>query len=386
MLFAAAASRADDDPVDEEGPFDRYIQSNLRSRSTALPPLLVLSLSTLADLGPTSPHSILPFVNYVVSAYLGHWDVGVRGEAVETCCRLLGWQLGSHATRRGGRTGRVIEGVLLKLLRTAVSDPSPDVRHTLVLSLDYRYDPHLCQAHHLSTLFLLVQDEVFAIRACALKLLGRLAVMNPAYVLPALRGVLMRLVLELQCNGDTSVRESATRTLIVFLRARALQRLVRPFLTSLVDVLPVNEGVAPRLAAASLEALGELALVVRGGMKLWLPELIPHIIKTMQDQSSVSKQQTSLRTLGQIVGATGYVITPYLKYPDLMPIAVAVLPGTKNAPWNLRCEVLRTFGILGALDPQKFTSIQESVASTKGNLSSLSRQDRGNKVRISGRR
>ena len=256
----AATSKSDDDPVDKEGPFDKYIQSNLRSRNASLPRLLVLSLSTLADLGPSSPHSMLPFVNYVVSMYLGHWDVGVRGEAVETCCRLLGWQLGSHATRRGGRTGRVIEGVLLKLLRTAVSDPSPDVRHTLVLSLDYRYDPHLCQAHHLSTLFLLVQDEVFAIRACALKLLGRLAVMNPAYVLPALRDVLMRLVLELQCNGDTSVRESATRTLIVFLRASALQRLVRPFLNSLVDVLPVNEGVAPRLAAASLEALGEVRM------------------------------------------------------------------------------------------------------------------------------
>ncbi|GMI42586.1 hypothetical protein TrCOL_g13342, partial [Triparma columacea] len=261
--------------------------------------------------------------------------------------------------RSPGPSGQVVEQVLYKLLRVAVSDPSPEVRHCMILALDSRYDRYLCQAHHVSTLFLLVQDEVFAIRTNALKLLGRLAVMNPAYVLPSLRQVLMRIILELQCNGDTGVRELATRTLIVFLRASALQRLVRPFLRSLVAVLPLKN-VAPRLAAAALEALGELALVVRGGMKPWLSELIPHIIQTMKDQSSVSKQQTSLRTLGQLVGATGYVVTPYLAYPNLMPIAVAVLPGTKNAPWNLRCEVLRTFGILGALDPQKLTAVTDS--------------------------
>lgn len=182
----------------------------------------------------------------------------------------------------------------MKLLRVAVSDPSPEVRRCMILALDSRYDLYLCQAHHLSTLFLLVQDEIFAIRASALKLLGRLAVMNPAYVLPSLRKVLMRIILELQCNGDTGVRESATRTLIVFLRASSLQRLVRPFLRSLISVLPLNNPnryVAPRLAAAALEALGELAIVVQEDVRPWLHELIPHIIRTMQDQSSVSKQQ-----------------------------------------------------------------------------------------------
>ena len=345
---------------------------------------LVLSLSTLSTFVDTTSTSIcstiLPFVGAVVASYLDHPSVEVRQEAALTCCRML---LPSNTanklyTKNGtnkrvrknnlkptpvprslGPSGQVVEQVLYKLLRVAVSDPSPEVRHCMILALDSRYDRYLCQAHHISTLFLLVQDEVFAIRANALKLLGRLAVMNPAYVLPSLRQVLMRIILELQCNGDTGVRELATRTLIVFLRASALQRLVRPFLRSLVAVLPLKN-VAPRLAAAALEALGELALVVRGGMKPWLSELIPHIIQTMKDQSSVSKQQTSLRTLGQLVGATGYVITPYLAYPNLMPIAVAVLPGTKNAPWNLRCEVLRTFGILGALDPQKLTAVTDS--------------------------
>ena len=373
----------------------RFLQSNM-TISPSTVESLTLSLSTLStfnlDFDSSSICStILPFVGGVVAAYLEHPSTVVRQEAALTCCRLLlpsntrnnnrsdaksktvrrNNLKPSPVPRESGPSGRVIEQVLVKLLRVAVSDPSPEVRQCMVLALDSRYDLYLCQAHHLSTLFLLVQDEVFAIRASALKLLGRLAVMNPAYVLPSLRQVLMRLILELQCNGDTGVRESATRTLIVFLRASALQRLVRPFLRSLISVLPLNspnKHVAPRLAAAALEALGELALVVQEGVRPWLHELIPHIILTMQDQSSVSKQQTSLRTLGQIIGATGFVVQPYLDYPNLMPIAAAVLPATKNAPWNLRCEVLRTFGILGALEPQRFGNGLELASKNEQNL------------------
>ena len=372
----------------------RFVRATLASTSEPQISTLVLSLSTLSSFLNTAPTSIcstlLPFIGAVVAAYLEHPSVEVRKEAALTCCRMLlpsetanklfdknntGGRVRKHnlkpspIPRQSGPSGQVIEQVLIKLLRVAVSDPSPEVRHCMVLALDSRYDCYLCQAHHLSTISLLVQDEIFSIRANALKLFGRLGVMNPAYVQPSLRQVLMRIIFELQCNGETSVRESATRTLIVFLKASALQRLVRPFLRSIVAVLPLKN-VATRLAAAALEALGELAVVVRADMKPWLSELIPHIIQTMKDQSSVSKQQTSLRTLGQLVGATGYVVTPYLAYPNLMPIAVAVLPGTKNAPWSLRCEVLRTFGILGAVDPQKLITVSSGDKQNKDKAAS----------------
>jgi hypothetical protein len=69
------------------------------------------------------------------------------------------------------------------------------------------------------------------------------------------------LVTELQCGVDTGRgREDATRLLVVFLRAKSLQRLVHPVLTWLVTALPLDSSAPPRLASASLEALGELAL------------------------------------------------------------------------------------------------------------------------------
>ena len=65
----------------------------------------------------------------------------------------------------------------------------------------------------------------------------------------------------------------------------------------------------------------------------------------------------SLRTLGRVVSATRYVVKPYLRYPKLLDSILSILRGG-NVPWSLRCEVLRTLGILGALDPSSYAQIQ----------------------------
>ncbi|CAM9685280.1 unnamed protein product, partial [Hapterophycus canaliculatus] len=67
--------------------------------------------------------------------------------------------------------------------------------------------------------------------------------------------------------------------------------------------------------------------------------------------------QVSLRTLGRVVSATGYVVKPYLRYPTLLDSAFAILRDRGTVPWSLRCEVLRTLGILGALDPYQYGQI-----------------------------
>jgi len=341
---------------------------------------IVLSLRTLGSFGDSSGTvttsnrvvPLLPFVRDVAARYLAHPSSEVRREAALTCCSLLVAReidttpSTSVVSKRkvasrtvlvqllGSESGRVTEEVLGKLLQVAVSDPSPVVRLCVVRALDSRFDPFLCQAHHLQAICLILQDEALATRAAALKLLGRLARQNTAIVLPVMRRFLVELIIELRCGGDTGrSREEATRLLKVFLRADSLNRLVQPVLPSIVEALPLK-GVPPRLASAALEAMGELAQASRSALRPWVPQLIPHILETMQDQSSASKQRTSMKTLGQIAGATGYVISPYLDYPQLLSQATDVLPGTKRAPWVLRREVIRTLGIMGALDPDYY--------------------------------
>jgi FKBP12-rapamycin complex-associated protein len=369
-----------------------YISINL-STEPVIVTKLVLSLRTLgsfADNGrlalPGVYEALLPFVQDVVTKYLAHPTVEVRREAALCCCRLLlppiradstvedernnieeipfrsfktsdgvkGWFRASHVQ---STSASVVEEVLKTLTTSVVSDPSPILRLCIVQSLDARYDPYLCMPHHLLPLFLLLRDEKFFIRVAALQLLGRLSLHNPAPILPPMRRLLLELLTELRSGGDAvGSRETAIRLLIVFLTSDALHRLVHPYISTIISSLPLR-GVAPRLASVSLEALGKLAEVEQSNMLPWVDTLFPSILDSVQDYSSATQQATSFRALGQIAGSTGYVITPYLRYPQLLPLASAVLPGTRRAPWALRREVMRTLGILGAIDPQRYTSV-----------------------------
>lgn len=143
---------------------------------------------------------------------------------------------------------------------------------------------------------------------------------------------------QLRCGGDNGGgREVATRLIIIFLREEALQKLTRPFIPSIVDALPLAD-VAPRLATASLEALGELASVAHSSINPWLRQLISHILENVQEQNS-SKQRVSLWALGKISFGCCYVVSPYLDYPQLLQQASDILPTTKKASWDLRREV-----------------------------------------------
>ena len=210
---------------------------------------LVLSLRTLGTLlnmkgGLTSSQNalgwtLLPFIRDVVSCYLLHPSCDVRREAALTCCLLLlpeneefdhndedsGYGTNDPSSLKSKRLGpssvAIVEEVMQKLLCVAVSDASPIVRNSIIRAFDERFDPYLCQSQHLPPLFLSMQDEALVVRAAALRLLGRLARLNPAPILPELRQVLMELIIELRCNGDTGGgKEAATRLLIVFFKAR----------------------------------------------------------------------------------------------------------------------------------------------------------------------
>ena len=65
----------------------------------------------------------------------------------------------------------IVDSVLRRVLEVATSDPSATVRLCIVRALDSRYDTFLAQTHHLSRLFLTLQDEALVTRAAGLHLL-----------------------------------------------------------------------------------------------------------------------------------------------------------------------------------------------------------------------
>ena len=117
-----------------------------------------------------------------------------------------------------------------------------------------------------------------------------------------------------------------------FLRAPPLHRVVRPFMSTLIQSLPISNDV--RLTTAALEAMGELCMVMRQDTLPYVDHLLPIIISNMHDKSSLRKQEMALRTLGQLVSATGHVVRPYLQYPQLLPRALELLVKTSvTTPW-----------------------------------------------------
>lgn len=79
-----------------------------------------------------------------------------------------------------------------KCLTVPCSPADPDIRYCVLASLDERFDAHLAQAENLQALFVALNDEVFEIRELAICTIGRLSSMNPAFVMPFLRKMLIQ--------------------------------------------------------------------------------------------------------------------------------------------------------------------------------------------------
>ena len=106
----------------------------------------------------------------------------------------------------------------------------------------------------------------------------------------------------------------------------------------------------PTVAANVLMCLGELACVGAEDAMPHVPDLMQVIISRLSDPSLI-KRDAALHTLGQVCSSTGYVITPLIDYPQLLPLLGRILR-TEISP-AVRREVVKVLGILGALDPYR---------------------------------
>lgn len=58
----------------------------------------------------------------------------------------------------------------------------PGIRHTVLSTLDTRFDRHLAQAENVRSLFIALNDEVFANREVAIGIIGRLGRYHSSFV------------------------------------------------------------------------------------------------------------------------------------------------------------------------------------------------------------
>lgn len=265
---------------------------------------------------------------------------------------------------------------------------------TLCNARQHCFDSHLAQADSLRALFVGLNDEVKDVCATTIQLVGRLANRNPAYVLPALRRHLLQLLNELEHSSDMYLPEESARLLGILIRScsRLILPYVSPILKALMTKLRASSemaGAPPKpppppdqawdakaqaqarissvakaaggsgrhLQVSVLATIGSLARVSGATMRPYMRELLPLLLYALRDSTTLAKRTVAVATLGMLVQSSGYVIKPYVEYPQLMSMLLRLL----NEMEATRREVLKTLGIIGALDPHTHKLTQFSL-------------------------
>ena len=240
--------------------------------------------------------------------------------------------------------------VISKLLSVGVGDTDPDIRRTVLCSLDTKFDKHLSHPENVRAIVFAINESDYEVRQAAMIILGRLTSVNPAYVFPPLRKLLLNLMQGVRSSNDPTHEEEGAR--LISLCVVHASQLVKPYVSPLVKVLLLRaKNPSPTVSSSIIRAIGDLATV--GGTDLipFIPQLMPTIIDALQDLSSPLKRDSALRALGQIASNSGYVIEPYLDHPRLLDLLVNIIKTEQQGA--LRKETIKLLGIFGALDPYK---------------------------------
>eukprot|EP00092_Neocalanus_flemingeri_P019853 GFUD01021504.1.p1 GENE.GFUD01021504.1~~GFUD01021504.1.p1 ORF type:complete len:2235 (+),score=707.01 GFUD01021504.1:192-6707(+) len=312
---------------------------------------VVLGLNTLGSFD-FEGHSLLQFVRHCADTYLHSEEKEIRLEAVKTCSSLLRSALLGAAGRKSPTVLSTINEVLAKLLIVGITDSDPDVRFSVLDCLNDCFDFHLAQAENISALFIAMNDEQFEIRELAICIIGRLSILNPAYIMPSLRVTLIQLLIELEHSGMGRNKEQASRLLghLVANAPKLIRSYVEPILKVLIPKLKEAD-LNPMVVASVLRAVGDLSQVGGPIMKGYVGQLLPILLEFLSDASSSQKREVSLWTLSQLVESTGCVVEPYNKHPQLLVDLLNFLR-TEQRP-AIRKQTLGLLGLLGALDPYK---------------------------------
>ncbi|XP_062176298.1 serine/threonine-protein kinase TOR isoform X2 [Alnus glutinosa] len=342
--------------------------------------LVPLALQTLARFN-SKGHDLLEFARESVVVYLDDDDGATRKDAALCCCRLIANSISgigcisfapSRLNRVGGKRRRLVEELVEKLLIAAVADADVTVRRSIFSSLhgNRGFDDFLAQADSLSAVFAALNDEDFDVREYAISVAGRLSEKNPAYVLPALRRHLIQLLTYLEHSADSKCREESAKLLGCLIRN--CERLILPYISPIHKALVarLNDGTGVNanhgIISGVLVTVGDLTRVGGYSMRQYIPELMPLIVDALLDGAAVTKREVAVTTLGQVVQSTGYVITPYNDYPELLILLLKLLNG--ELAWSTRREVLKVLGIMGALDPHVYKRNQARLPGSHGDV------------------
>ncbi|KAJ1951245.1 phosphatidylinositol kinase- protein kinase tor1, partial [Linderina pennispora] len=333
------------------------------TNTNVTPDVLVLALNTLSSFD-FSQENLSEFVRNDVLQYLTNSYPEVRMAAINAVSHIV---LSDPLYQMLAGAGvEVASEVVQRLITAAVTDIEADVRLMAVRMLEQGscFDFHMGKAQNIQSLFLLLNDEVFEVRLKVLAVIGRLANMNPAHVMPSLRRMVVQLLTELEYAHSNAEREECIELLMMLVSSA--ENWVRPYVGDIFKtILPRMDDASPQLSSKFLDTVAALARVGGSDLVPHLDRLLASIIQALGDQSSSQKRLSALKALSNCATFCGLVITPFMDQPTLFSTLIGMLKSDPNE--TVQLEVLRVIGALGAIDPHKYTNGQ-STSSSSSNL------------------
>ncbi|KAG9096449.1 phosphatidylinositol kinase- protein kinase tor1, partial [Ceratobasidium sp. 370] len=294
-------------------------------------------------------HNLSEVVRVCIIPYLSDEHAILRQTAALTACTLIA--VDPVCFQTSDYSVGILMDMLDRLLTLAVADQDHTVRRTVLGALDVRFDRHLAHNDCVRYLFMAANDEVFANRDLAVKHIGRLAALNPAFVMPLLRKTVIQLLNEVEYSIVSRRKEESAKLLTELITST--DTLITPYSIPILRcLLPrAQEKCTIEVGSAIMRCLCALAIVGGEHITEFTKEIMGLVVRTLSDPVATRQRKAALETLGAVCSSTGYLVDPEFEHPKLVELITKVLVSEKDR--ETRREAMRALGILGAVDPYK---------------------------------
>ncbi|CAE6464067.1 unnamed protein product [Rhizoctonia solani] len=294
-------------------------------------------------------HNLSEVVRVCIIPYLAEEHSIVRQTAALTACTLIA--VDPVCFQTSDYSVGILMNMLDRLLTLAVADQDQTVRRTVLSALDARFDRHLAHNDCIRYLFIAANDETFVNRELAVKHIGRLAALNPAYVMPLLRKTVIQLLHEVEFSIVSRRKEESAKLLTELIAST--DTLITPYTIPILRCIlaRAQEKNTIEVGSALMRCLWALSMVGGEHISEFTPKIMELVVRTLSDPLAVRQRRAALETLGALCSSTGYLVDPEFEHPKLVDLITKVLTGEKNK--ETRREAMRALGIIGAVDQYK---------------------------------
>ncbi|GMH32551.1 hypothetical protein BSKO_00385 [Bryopsis sp. KO-2023] len=323
----------------------------------------VLALEVIASFPLNMDMAFLRFFHRRMDEILYDLDiVELRMMGYEACLAVIGECAHSQGYSNAEEQACILEDLLDHIATVAVMDPCQGIRLELMKSLLGRRDlfPQMAQDRIMSRLAQGLQDDFAPAQEVFIRLLCELAQWNNACAMPALRALLMKVLVDLEITGIPGtvgkLVAGSARVLSTLLRGapQVLKSHEEKVLEMIVSKLEHN--VFHRKPCTSVKdptgttidelfmCLSALGDAVAGYTK----RIGPVLTKVVVDASDRDSQMIAVQTLDKVASSVGGAILPHIDIEKIVFAMVHII----EMSTEIECHgLMRTLEVLCLLDP-----------------------------------